>query len=86
MTYYDDDIDAPQDINLEDQGDGEDNELVTCPYCGAQISELAPRCPACGMWVTGESGAARRSQTWLWPVVVAILVAIILVVWHGLGR
>jgi len=79
MTWNDDDIDAPQDIDLED---GDEPSFDKCPICGRMIPESADRCPYCGQWLLGETTAGRRSLGWLWPVMVAILIAIILVIWH----
>jgi len=38
------------------------------------------------MWVEDLSPAWQRSLGWFWPVMVAMLVAVILVYWLGLGR
>ncbi|MDM8007291.1 MAG: hypothetical protein QUV05_14220 [Phycisphaerae bacterium] len=90
MSWQDDNIDDPQDIDLEE---GDEPDLEDCPHCGESIPESISRCPHCGQWIacpscgeglTGASTAARRARGWFWPVVVAILVAIILVIWHGL--
>ncbi|GMU20200.1 MAG: hypothetical protein AMXMBFR13_02990 [Phycisphaerae bacterium] len=81
-----DDRDGPQDIDLADEGDSEDLDTIECPFCGASVVEGLPRCHQCGEWLPEDSPAARRARSWLWPVVVALLVAVILVMWHGLGR
>ena len=87
MNWSEDDIDAPQDIDLHDDGDdGDDGPVVECPNCRAWMSELGPRCPECGEWVIGDPVAGQRSRGWFWPVMVAGLIAVILVIWHGLGR
>lgn len=85
MTWndYDEyDPDAPQDIDLE--------ESAACPACGGEIHEDAPRCPHCGRWITDElapgASAEARARGWFWPVMVALLISIILVMWIGLGR
>jgi predicted RNA-binding Zn-ribbon protein involved in translation (DUF1610 family) len=79
-----DDRDAPQPIDL---ADGEDGGTIDCPHCGRAIHEDAPRCPYCGDWVVlGSSAAGQQARGWFWPVAVAILIAIMLVMWHGLGR
>jgi len=77
-----DDIDAPQDIDLE-YGRGEEYD-IDCPACGKPIHEDADLCPHCGQWMFTESPAAQRSRKWFWPVMVAVLIALILVMWHGL--
>jgi uncharacterized paraquat-inducible protein A len=55
---------------------------VACPECGSEIHEEAPRCPHCGIWVTGDSSAAARSRGWLWPCVVGALVVLALLGWR----
>lgn len=86
---YDDEPDDPNDPLPEDLDDGEDDDPADgepCSNCGNEIYAGQALCPHCGEWVTGESAAAGRSRGWLWPGVVALLIAIILVMWHGLGR
>lgn len=90
MSWQDDSIDDPQDIDLVE---GDEPDFEHCPNCGKSIPESISRCPHCGQWIacpscgewlTGASTAAGRARGWFWPVVVAILVAIILVMWTGL--
>jgi hypothetical protein len=85
-SYDEDDRDAPQPMDLrEGDGDNEfDDEIIACPNCGGQLHAEAAVCPTCGEWMMDESPAARRSRGWLWPVVVGVLVALVLV-WHRLG-
>jgi predicted nucleic acid-binding Zn ribbon protein len=78
------DIDAPQDMDLDDAAEGGSSD--ECPICGRTIAEGASRCPHCGQWLFGETAAGQRARGWFWPVMVALLVALILVLWHGLGR
>ncbi len=80
----DDDRDAPQAMDLEDDDDVDD--AVDCVYCGEAIHEDSPRCPHCGQWQDGGGPAGQRASGWFWPMVVSALVAIILVMWMGLGR
>lgn len=78
MSWADDDIDAPQEADLED---GDKPAFEECPICGQTIPENAQRCPSCGRWLTEGSTAEERSIGWFWPVMVAVLIAIILVIW-----
>ena len=82
MTWNEDDSDAPQDIDLKE---GEEPVFEECPICGKVIPESADRCPYCGQWLLAKTAAGERSSGWFWPVMVAIVIAIILVVWHGFG-
>ena len=77
-----DDRDAPQAIDLQED---EYDDTVDCPACGQTIHEDAPRCPYCGRWVFDDTPAARRSRGWFWPLMIALLIAVILVIWHRLG-
>jgi hypothetical protein len=81
MGRYEEDIDAPQEIDL---AEGSEPDLEECPNCGESIAESASRCPYCGRWVSDSSPAANRSSGWFWPTVVAVLIGIILVLWTGL--
>ena len=88
MTYGDfdpDDRDAPQAIDLE-PNDDDDDDTVSCPNCGRELYEGIPKCPQCGFWIIDDSPAAQRARGWAWPIIVATLIAIMLVMWHGLGR
>jgi hypothetical protein len=82
--YDDDDRDDPQDIDLN--WPDEEDEAVSCLFCGKSVHEDAALCPHCGQWILAEGAAGRRARGWFWPVMVAILLAMILVMWHGLGR
>jgi ribosomal protein L37E len=86
MRYRDfaNDPDAPQDIDLDWADDDEDDDLIDCPACGRSFHADAIRCPYCGWFVTEESAAEQRARGWFWPVMVGLLVALILVMWHGL--
>ncbi len=89
--YYDDDPDAPQPMDL-DWADAQDDDeagddVVPCPTCGTEVHVLAQRCPSCGSWLDSEllnSPAARRARGWFWPIMIALLIAVIFVVWLGL--
>lgn len=82
---YDEDAldrDAPQESDLDRED--EDSGYIDCPSCGKTLDEDAACCPACGHWMTEESLAAQRSRGWFWPVMVALLVAMIVVIWARL--
>ncbi len=84
-SYDTDDRDDPQPEDLvEDVWGDDDEESVVCPACGRAVHEEAPRCPHCGEWLFGDTPAARRSRGWFWPVMIALLIAVILVFWHSL--
>lgn len=91
MPYDDYDPDDPDAPLPEDVGDAQADDdssdadgVFACPSCGRWLHEDAAVCPACGEWIIAETTAARRSRGWFWPIMVAVLVAVILIFWHGM--
>lgn len=89
MPYNDydpDDQDAPQpaDVDAANEDDEADDDVRLCAGCGRKIHAMAAMCPHCGEWVLEDSPARQRSRGWFWPLMVALLIAIILVFWAGL--
>lgn len=76
------DPDGPQEIDLD--RDDDEEYTIDCPMCGRPFHEDAVRCPYCGHFAIEETPAMRRARGWFWPVLVALLVGIILVMWAGL--
>lgn len=62
----------------EEQGDwGEDEDsapCIPCPYCGAEMLEDAPQCPACGRYLSEEDRPARGKLGWVATGVVVLLI------------
>ncbi|MCM1293316.1 MAG: WG repeat-containing protein [Bacteroides sp.] len=53
--------------------------LIKCPHCGSSISEHAKKCPHCGAPTTPtyrNVSKSKRSKTWLWVSVAAILILV----------
>jgi hypothetical protein len=67
-----------QDESFDDL-DPED-ETKECPFCGAEMHELADVCPRCGMWYQRR---ARRPRL-AWVVIVVVAIAFILMYFLGL--
>jgi len=65
MTTRDDELEdeGPQDIDLEEPGDGE-SLTAPCPACGAEVYEDADRCPACGEFISPRLAAGTRGGLW----------------------
>lgn len=63
------------------------DETAICPDCGAVIYDDAAFCPACGAQVSGGTLSRSPLDTWLrerWFAVVAILVAVVILLYAGL--
>jgi uncharacterized paraquat-inducible protein A len=78
----DEDLGDDQYPNDHDLQDDPEQALTPCPHCSQMIHEEAPRCPHCGTWLIEESPAARRSQGWLWPALIAIMVILAALGWR----
>lgn len=66
--------------NDKDWDDGEDESeepLIRCPYCHAEMLEIAWQCPECGQAVSREDQPASRRHP-LVILVVACLLAVFL--------
>ncbi len=63
---------GPLEQDLDDE-DSADYDTVPCPACGAQISELAERCPVCDDWIVPTLSAPRRPLVRIIAVVLALL-------------
>ena len=61
-----------------DDSDDGDEPTVPCPYCGHEILEDAPRCPACERYLSLEDSPAPRKPLW---VIVTALVCLAAVIW-----
>lgn len=72
---HDDDDDEWEDDEWEDD---DDEALVACPNCGAEILEDTPRCPVCETYVSWEPGLASRRPAW---VVATALLCLGMAVW-----
>lgn len=71
-----------------DADDGDGVDTMACPACGEEMAEDSPRCPHCGEWVTedGRRTVSGGAKWFVKALVAAVLIAVILVAWHGLGR
>jgi hypothetical protein len=76
---WDEDPEGPQACDLEGSGDDDEPELVPCPHCGQEVSELAQQCPHCGDWIIAGAGGDSRRRPLL--VVIAILLLIAFLLW-----
>jgi len=87
-AWNDDDIGGPDEWEAhadpegpqpDDLAAGEDGyDVVPCPHCGREISELTERCPHCGDWITPGAGSSKHGYVWL---AIAILLVVLVLLW-----
>lgn len=63
----------------EDDGQGDEDATIPCPYCRHPIYEDAPRCPRCGNYISEEDAPAARKPWWI--IVGALLVFYVVYRW-----
>ncbi len=73
---YDED-DWEDDEDLAD--DADEDATVPCPYCGREILEDSPWCPACERYLSEEDHAGPGKP--LWVIVTALVCLGIAVAW-----
>ena len=76
---YGDDPEGPQPCDLEGSRDDDECDVVPCPHCGGEISELAEQCPHCGDWIVPDAGAGSKRKPLI--VAIAILLLILFLLW-----
>lgn len=69
------DPDGPQLRDLTDPND--ETPTVPCPNCGAQVPDLADRCPYCGEWIVQSSGAVGSRSLVLAAIAVLLILALL---------
>jgi len=88
--YESEDRDAPQPEDVEEldrEDDEDEGDDRRCPACGHSAYWGAPKCPHCGEWFAeDQSPRSQQVPGWLWTAIAALLIGVILVMWHGLGR
>ena len=80
---YDEDDDDEDEVDTREEPDAEDADwnlepdTIACPYCRAEISEDASRCPKCGEYVSQEDAPAGKRPVWVWVGLVVLLLIIL---------
>lgn len=78
-AWDDDDADDADAWDDGDPGDDSaDEPTVFCPYCKEEILEDAPRCPACGNFISAEDHAGTGKPAW---VIVTALICLGMAIW-----
>jgi hypothetical protein len=91
MSYQDEEFgdedesfDEREDPLASDMDDDDDPPLVACPYCGAEMSEVAEVCPRCRRYLSAEDAPPARRPPWVVAGVVGCLVVVLIwVLLHG---
>ncbi len=75
-----DDPNAPLESDLQDGGEGYDDEgdVVPCPGCGSEVYEETQKCPHCGDWITPSVALNRKNPIWIIAAILALLAMIVL--------
>ena len=69
----------------EDEFDDDPTCTVPCPECGAQVYEDAPRCPACGNYITHDASVwSGRPGWWIFLGLLGLLAVILVLATLGL--
>jgi hypothetical protein len=78
MPRFDEDAaDWSDDDEWDDDAELDGGEpTIDCPYCGDEIHEDSPRCPACGEYLSAEDAPRERPPWW---IVLGVAVCLLLV-------
>ena len=87
MTHTFDDEPLGND-EFPDEEDCDDSDAtVPCSQCGRMIYDGAEQCPYCKTWGGADHlGPSHGLRRIAWSLIVFLLIGVILVMWHGLGR
>jgi hypothetical protein len=72
-------LEEDEEWDEEDGEDGLGEPVIPCPYCGEEMLEESPQCPACGNYISSED-LPTTSQP-LWVVLTAIVCLILALGW-----
>jgi hypothetical protein len=67
------------DEDEDSEYDEDDEPTVPCPYCGQEMFEDSPRCPACDRYISAEDSAGPRKP--LWVVLTAVVCLAMALMW-----
>lgn len=57
---------------VDDEGDDED-DLLICPSCRAEVHEDTQQCPHCGDWITPAYPSETIKQ-WIWKIAALLII------------
>jgi hypothetical protein len=67
MRELDKDLDDDEDGWAPDDPDDDENDVVPCPRCGAEMYDDAEWCPTCGEYVVHRT-SAWHGKPWWWVI------------------
>ena len=59
--------------------DESDDGLMECPYCGEEMYDDSPRCPACGRYLSTEDGGEEKKPPWI--MITATVLIVLMLAW-----
>lgn len=72
--------DSDWEADDEDWDDDDAESLqVDCPYCGEQMYEDSPRCPACGKYRSEEDAPPQKKPAWI--MITAVILLVLMLAW-----
>ena len=73
------DLDERENPDNDDADWNENPDVVPCPHCGQEVSEIAEWCPNCDQYISNANLAPGRRP--LWIILGLLLTAAVLVTW-----
>ncbi|MEX2175533.1 MAG: zinc-ribbon domain-containing protein [Pirellulaceae bacterium] len=77
------DDDALDDDDYAGFNTADDDATDTCPHCGEEIYEDAPRCPECGTYLSDLDSPTGRHPWWILIGVAVCLLIVLAWAWGG---
>ena len=71
------DDDAPLSSDVDEEEDNLALPEMTCPECGARVTEDTQKCPRCGDWITPTAPGGGWKKWWLAVAVMLMLLAML---------
>lgn len=78
--FEDDEFGDSDDWNDSESAEDFDTEpVINCPYCGTEMLEICPQCPACGQYLSNEDQHSQSHPRWI--LLTAILCLTLVAFW-----
>jgi hypothetical protein len=76
-----DDEDEEDDWDAANMDDEDEDSTIPCPYCGCDVHEDSPRCPACENYLSLEDAPVKPTGKPWWVLLGAGLGLLVFVRW-----